>query len=144
MFRALLLEETESGVASSIQELDEERLPEGDVTVAVDSLGVLSATIADPDTGVEVLLEVNPLVSLQITPFSPDEIHAADIARVYTVPHRLLDPDRGEERFLARTTRTIFLVSGVSAGFVILLLAVMLRRILRPVLDLTRAAMSVT
>lgn len=36
MFRALLLEETESGVASSIQELDEERLPEGDVTVAVD------------------------------------------------------------------------------------------------------------
>ena len=36
MFRALLLEETDSGVASSIQELDEGRLPEGDVTVAVD------------------------------------------------------------------------------------------------------------
>ena len=36
MFRALLLEETDSGVASSIQELDEKRLPEGDVTVAVD------------------------------------------------------------------------------------------------------------
>ncbi len=36
MFQALVLEEAEGGVRSSIQELDEASLPEGDVTVAVD------------------------------------------------------------------------------------------------------------
>ncbi len=36
MFRALVLEETEEGVRSSICELEESSLPEGDVTVAVD------------------------------------------------------------------------------------------------------------
>ena len=36
MFRALLLEETDGKVSGSIQDLDESRLPEGDVTVAVD------------------------------------------------------------------------------------------------------------
>lgn len=34
-FRALVLEESDGGVTASIQELDEDRLPEGDVTVAV-------------------------------------------------------------------------------------------------------------
>ena len=36
MFKALLLEESDGKVTSSVQELDEARLPEGDVTVAVD------------------------------------------------------------------------------------------------------------
>ena len=36
MFKALLLEESDGKVSSSIQELDDDRLPEGDVTVAVD------------------------------------------------------------------------------------------------------------
>lgn len=34
-FRALVLEDTQEGVTSSIQNLDESRLPEGDVTVAI-------------------------------------------------------------------------------------------------------------
>ena len=36
MFKALLLEEADGKVTSSLQDLDETRLPEGDVTVAVD------------------------------------------------------------------------------------------------------------
>ncbi|MDJ0609938.1 MAG: MDR family oxidoreductase [Kiloniellales bacterium] len=36
MFKALLLEESDGKVSSSIQELDDSRLPEGDVTVAVE------------------------------------------------------------------------------------------------------------
>ena len=36
MFKALLLEESDGKVGSSIQELDDSRLPEGDVTVAVE------------------------------------------------------------------------------------------------------------
>lgn len=36
MFKALLLEETNGGVSATIQEVDESRLPEGDVTVAVE------------------------------------------------------------------------------------------------------------
>ena len=36
MFKALLLEESDGKVTSSVQELEEDRLPEGDVTVAVD------------------------------------------------------------------------------------------------------------
>ncbi len=36
MFKALLLEEADGKVSSSLQDLDETRLPEGDVTVAVD------------------------------------------------------------------------------------------------------------
>ncbi len=36
MFKALLLEKGESGVAGTVQELDEARLPAGDVTVKVD------------------------------------------------------------------------------------------------------------
>ena len=36
MFKALVLEESDGKVSSAIQELDEGRLPEGDVTVAID------------------------------------------------------------------------------------------------------------
>ena len=36
MFRALVLEEAEGKVSSSVQELEEANLPDGDVTVAVD------------------------------------------------------------------------------------------------------------
>ncbi|WP_373353589.1 MDR family oxidoreductase [Pseudoroseicyclus sp. CXY001] len=36
MFKALLVEKTDSGTSASVQELDESRLPEGDVTVAVE------------------------------------------------------------------------------------------------------------
>jgi acrylyl-CoA reductase (NADPH) len=36
MFKALLLEESDGQVAASLQELDDSRLPEGDVTVAVE------------------------------------------------------------------------------------------------------------
>ena len=36
MFRALVLEEADGKVSSSIQELDEASLPDGDVTVAID------------------------------------------------------------------------------------------------------------
>ena len=36
MFKALLVEKTEDGTQASVQEIDESRLPEGDVTVAVE------------------------------------------------------------------------------------------------------------
>ena len=36
MFRALVLEEADGKVSSSVQELDEASLPDGDVTVAID------------------------------------------------------------------------------------------------------------
>ena len=36
MFKALLLEQTDGAVTASIQELEESRLPAGDVTVAID------------------------------------------------------------------------------------------------------------
>ena len=36
MFKALLLEQSDGAVSASVQELEESRLPEGDVTVAVD------------------------------------------------------------------------------------------------------------
>ena len=114
-----------------------------EVSVDVDSLGVLSATITDPATGSRIELDVNPLVSLEITPFSPDEVNRTDTAHIYTVPNYLLEQNQGEQVFLTRTTRTIFLISGVAAGIVTLLLAFALRRILRPILELTSAAVSV-
>jgi signal transduction histidine kinase len=113
------------------------------VSVDVDPLGVLSATISDPATSSAVHLEVNPLLSIEITQFSPDETNRADLARVYTVPHNVLNTDRGEERLIARITRTVFVVSGCATGAVILLLALILHRILRPILELTQAADSV-
>ena len=36
MFKAIVLEESDGKVSASLQELDDSRLPEGDVTVAVD------------------------------------------------------------------------------------------------------------
>lgn len=104
----------------------------------VNDAGVLFATVRE--AGVTAELELSPVVTEEITPFTVTDNRSPDVARVYALPP--LQPARAdsEARFVTRTTRTIVLLTAAAALVMILLIAVVVTRSLRPIRELTRAA----
>jgi signal transduction histidine kinase len=116
------------------------RLRGMELDLRVNTEGILVAHIEDDALGVRADLELAPVVTQEVTPFTVDEARASDVARVYAVPSLTVSPGQPERRFVSRTTRTIALLTAAAAIVFIALIGVVVGRSLRPIRRLTAAA----
>ncbi|MFW5688388.1 MAG: sensor histidine kinase [Spirochaetota bacterium] len=115
------------------------RLREMELDLAVTANGILIATIEDDAQGIQAELELAPVVSEEITPFTVDDSRTGDIARVYAVPSLTPRNADSEARFVSRTTQTIVVLTAASAAVMILLIGLVVTGALQPIRVLTDA-----
>lgn len=108
-------------------------------TYSVSPLGTLQAHIENPDTGRTADLEITPILTVTVTPFTPDASSPQDVARLYQFPELFGGLTAEQQRFVSRSGRVI---AGYSFGAVVvlgILLGLLLRHNLAPLAALTRA-----
>jgi two-component system sensor histidine kinase BaeS len=115
------------------------RLREMEARYSVAPGGVLRATLQDPESGRIAQVEITPVLTLVVTPFTPDETQGEDVAHFYTMPTLFEGLGVEERAFLARTTRRVFLYTVATVVVIVALLAVLLARNLRPLRPLVEA-----
>lgn len=111
-----------------------------DLSLRVDRTGLLVARIEDPRRGVQADLEITPVLTREITPFTVEHDSDEDVARFYEIPSLVAGEDDLERRFVSRTTRAIVLLTAGATLIMLALIGAVLARSLRPVRRLTAAA----
>lgn len=116
------------------------RLRAMETRFAVTAAGRLTAHIRSPNREIVTDVELSPVVTQEITPFVIGSDRSSDVMRIYAIPPLALRPAVSEERFVSQATRTIALLTGVTAAVMIVLIGVVLATSLSPVRRLTAAA----
>lgn len=117
-----------------------DRLRRMELSLKVDRSGLLVARVEDPRRGVQADLEIAPIMTREITPFTVEHGGDEDLARFYGIPSLVAGEADLERRFVSRTTRAIVLFTGGATLIMIVLIGAVLARSLRPVRRLTAAA----
>ncbi|HKJ86855.1 MAG TPA: ATP-binding protein [Spirochaetia bacterium] len=118
------------------------RLRRMELDLRVNESGTLVGHISDERLGVEVDLELPPVVTHEITPFSVDESRPSDVARIYGIPRFAGDPD-SERRFVSHTTEMIVLLTAAAAAVMLILISAVVAQSLSPIRRLTAASNAV-
>jgi len=101
--------------------------------------GTLVGHISDDRLGVEVDLELPPVVTHEITPFAVDDSRPSDVARIYGIPNVTRNRE-SERRFVSRATQTIVLLTAAAAAVMLILISAVIARSLSPIRRLTAAS----